>query len=295
VLGAAFAAGTKEGPGLPIVHEGVDANPALYAVSRTLWRLLPNVGDAQRPKTMFVPCGLLGLTADILPIQLVRIGPLVLIAVAQEVTIVAGLRLRRAVADVLGIPVDNVLVQGYANDYAGYLTTPEEYGEQRYEGGHTMFGRWQLAAYLQEVTRLATAMRDGVAADPGMPPKPAKTPKAARVRDPKSKGPVQLLQLEPSYAAGDAVRATIAVPDPRGPVQPSYLTVERNDGGTWTHVAADGDWDTTIEWHRDIRWAATLTWRTTHDIAGTFRMRYLDDVVGEFEVRSSSAQPAAAT
>ena len=295
VLGAAFAAGTKEGPGLPVVHEGVDANPALYTVSKALWRLLPKVGDAQRPKTMFVPCGLLGLTADTLPIQLVRLGPLVLIALAQEVTIVAGLRLRRAVADVLGTTIDKVLVQGYANDYAGYLTTPEEYGEQRYEGGHTMFGRWQLAAYLQEVSRLAIAMRDGVGADPGTPPKPAKTPKAARVRDPQSKKPVQLLALDTAYAAGDAVRTTIAVPDPRGRVQPTYLTVERKDAGSWAHVASDGDWDTTIEWHRDTRWTATLTWRTTTATAGTFRLRYLDDAVGEFEVRSANAQPAATT
>jgi neutral ceramidase len=284
VLGAAFAAGTKEGPGLPILHEGVDANPALHAVSRALWRVLPKVGDAQRPKTMFVPCGLLGLTADTLPIQLVRLGPLVLIAVAQEVTIVAGLRLRRAVAEVLGTTIDNVLVQGYANDYAGYLTTPEEYSEQRYEGGHTMFGRWQLAAYLQEVTRLAIAMRDGAPADPGTPPPPAKTPKSARARDPKSKRPPQLLQLAGSYAAGETARATIAVPDPRGPVEPTYLSVERKVGNDWQHVAADGDWETTIEWHRDTRWTATLTWRTATDTEGTFRFRYRDQPVGEFTV-----------
>ena len=124
MLGAAFAAGTKEGPGAGFCHEGVDANPAMFAASKALYRLRPRVGDAQHPKTMLIPCGMLGWTADVLPIQLVRIGPLVLIAVAQEVTIVAGLRLRRAVADVLGTTIDNVLVQGYANDYAGYLTTP---------------------------------------------------------------------------------------------------------------------------------------------------------------------------
>jgi neutral ceramidase len=294
ILGAGFAAGTKEGPGASFCHEGVDANPALYAVSRMLYRLRPKLGDAQRPKAMLIPCGLLGWTADVLPIQLVRIGPLVLVAVAQEVTIVAGLRLRRAVADVLGTTVDNVLVQGYANDYAGYLTTPEEYDGQRYEGGHTMFGRWQLPAYLQEVTRLAMAMRDGAPVDHGAVPPPAKTPKAARVRDPKPKR-VEPRDADAHYDAGGVVTVVRRVPDPRGAVRPSYFVVEQKDGESWRRVASDGDWATRIEWHHGDAWTATLTWNIPADAAGTFQFRYQDDAVGEFAVRSASEQPAAAT
>ena len=128
-----------------------------------------------------------------------RLGPLVLIALAQEVTIVAGLRLRRAVADVLGVPTRHVLVQGYANDYAGYVTTPEEYGAQRYEGGHTMFGRWELPAYVQEVTRLARDLRDGADCKTSTrtpvtrSPRPARrtttSPTAARVSSTNPRGP----------------------------------------------------------------------------------------------------------
>ena len=289
VLGAAFAAGTKEGPGAGFCHEGVDANRAMFAVSKAIYRVRPGVGHAQHPKTMFIPCGMLGWTADVLPIQLVRIGPLVLIAVAQEVTIVAGLRLRRAVADVLGTTIDHVLVQGYANDYAGYLTTPEEYDAQRYEGGHTMFGRWQLAAYLQEVTRLATAMRDGAPADPGATPRLAKPAKPARVRTPKPKS-VPPTALGESYAAGATATATLQVADPRGAVRPSYLTVERDQGGQWSRVVTDGDWATRIEWHySDDQWTATLSWHIPRDMsAGSYRMSYLDQIVGEFAVTSST-------
>jgi len=283
VLGAAFAAGTKEGPGAGFCHEGVDANPALYAVSRAVYRLRPKVGRAQRPKAMLIPCGLLGWTAEVLPIQLVRIGPLVLIAVAQEVTIVAGLRLRRAVAEILGTSIDDVLVQGYANDYAGYLTTPEEYDAQRYEGGHTMFGRWQLAAYLQEVSRLAIAMRDGAPVDHGTVPPPAKTPKPARVRDPKAHA-VAPRQAEPSYAAGSTVTVVRNVPDPRGPVQPAYVVIERESGDTWSRVASDGDWSTRIQWHRAEGWTATITWTIPADASGRFRMLYLGEPAGEFTV-----------
>jgi len=34
---------------------------------------------------------------------------------------------------------------GLVGDYAGYLTTPEEFALQNYEGGHTLYGRDQLA------------------------------------------------------------------------------------------------------------------------------------------------------
>src|SRR3954470_4119303 len=182
VLGAAFAAGTKEGPGARFCHEGVEGNRLLSVCSGAAFRLRAPLSEAQRPKAMLLPVGALGWTADVLPIQLVRIGGLTLVALAQEVTIVAGLRLRRAVADVLGSSADDVIVQGYANDYAGYVTTPEEYDAQRYEGGHTMFGRWQLPAYVQEVTRVATDLRDG-APSRSVPTRTRRAPRPARRRN----------------------------------------------------------------------------------------------------------------
>src|SRR5690606_4134785 len=98
---------------------------------------------------------------EIVPVQLVRIGRLYLIGVPGEVTIAAGLRLRRTVAGITGSDLDDVLVAGYANSYFHYVTTPEEYDAQHYEGGSTLFGRWQLPALQQTAARLARAMRDG--------------------------------------------------------------------------------------------------------------------------------------
>ena len=279
VLGAAFAAGTKEGRGPKAFQEGVDGNRILSACCSAAYRLRPRLGDAQRPKAMLLPTGRLGWTAAVLPVQLVRIGSLVLIALAQEVTIVAGLRLRRAVAEVLGVPIDDVLVQGYANDYAGYVTTPEEYDEQRYEGGHTMFGRWELAAYLQEVTRLATDLRDGAASRSAARP-PMKTPRAARRRNSE---PLRCagVRAQPnvSSAPGDVVTAEFAVSGDGGDLLPAYVVVERRDGDAWTRVAADGDWSTTIEWlERDKVRFARASWDVPADAAGTFRLCYLDGV-----------------
>jgi neutral ceramidase len=284
VLGAAFAAGTKEGIGAKQFHQGVDANPALFACSRLIYRLRPRVGKAQSPKAMLIPVGALGWVADRLPIQLVRIGSLVLVAVAQEVTIVAGLRLRRAVAEALDVSINDVLVQGYANDYAGYLTTPEEYDAQRYEGGHTMWGRWQLPAYVQEVTRIASDMRNGQPSARGPAPSlnvsaPRRNSRGKTVSPP---GPVQctgVTQQPPSTCKpGDTVTAEFAVTDPRLTLLPTYAVVERRDGSAWARVADDGDWSTRISWRKasDITWVATVAWTIPADAHGPHRVTYLD-------------------
>jgi neutral ceramidase len=40
----------------------------------------------------------------------------------------------------------------------GYVTTNEEYQAQCYEGGHTIFGQWTLAAFQTRLTALAHEM-----------------------------------------------------------------------------------------------------------------------------------------
>jgi neutral ceramidase len=280
--GAAFAAGTKEGPGLPSLHEGVDANARVSACSHALWRLRPAVRDAHAPKAMLLPVGSLGWAADRLPVQLVRLGPLVLVGLAQEVTVVAGLRIRRAVADVLDVPLDDVLVQGYANDYAGYVTTPEEYDAQRYEGGHTMFGRWELPAYLQEVTRVARDLRDG------WPVASAGPPRLKALNPAPAEDPVPgVCSVGAPLFTGGLVTVEVHGDDPRGPARPSYFVVERQDGDDWRAVAGDTDWSTTVRWARatDGSWSATVTWHVPDGTAGTYRVVWLD--------RDAQAHPSA--
>ena len=278
VLGAAFAAGTKEGPGARFCQEGVDGNRLLSACSSAAFRMRPPLSDAQRPKAMLLPVGALGWTADVLPVQLVRIGALTLVALAQEVTIVAGLRLRRAVADVLGCSADEVIVQGYANDYAGYVTTPEEYDAQRYEGGHTMFGRWELPAYLQEVSRVARDLRDGVpTASPGAGKRPPRPKGRRQPGYPEVRCTRVMQQPPPSCAPGDTVETVFAVTDPRGRMLAEYFRIERRDADSWATAAGDGDWSTTIEWERrSSDWAARVTWSVPDDARGEHRLCYFD-------------------
>lgn len=100
----------------------------------------------------------------VLPFQVLRIGPLLLATVPGEPTTMVGRRLRATLRaatqcgssnrmshrmDTKGpsaVPswsaggADHVVIAGYANDYAAYVTTKEEYFAQWYEGASTMFG-----------------------------------------------------------------------------------------------------------------------------------------------------------
>jgi neutral ceramidase len=44
------------------------------------------------------------------------------------------------------VPVRNVLIQGYSNDYSQYVTTPEAYDSQQYEGRTPEEGRKALTS-----------------------------------------------------------------------------------------------------------------------------------------------------
>lgn len=95
-----------------------------------------------------------------LPVQLVRIGDLALAFVPFEPTTQSGRRMRAHVRRELGEGTKEVVLCGYSNAYAGYLTTPEEYDEQAYEGAMTLFGRWSLGALSTELRRVANDLRD---------------------------------------------------------------------------------------------------------------------------------------
>jgi neutral ceramidase len=54
--------------------------------------------------------------------------------------------------------IRHVIISPYANSYCGYITTREEYQVQAYEGGHTVFGKWTLAAFQTKLRSLAREM-----------------------------------------------------------------------------------------------------------------------------------------
>ena len=293
--GAAALAGTDEGPAFRAFKQG--RNRIVDALSRhVVYRLFPSVGAAQAPKGIVVPGGWLNRVVPIsqnrVPVQLIRIGLLYLIAIPGEVTIVAGLRLRRLVAGIVGADVADVLITGYANAYIHYVTTPEEYDNQRYEGGSTLYGRWELGAVMQTVAGLATSMRDGVRVPIGERPPAISVPHRHRDKRDADEAPAGgqigdvLVEPRPAYGPGQQVRAVFAGAYPNNALRRggTYLAVERQADGAWTRVADDGDWSTKLGWSRHGRNLSQIT--VTWDIPaaaepGRYRLAYFGDARDE--------------
>ncbi|PRY38857.1 neutral/alkaline ceramidase [Umezawaea tangerina] len=289
VVGASTLAGSVEdGPAIPGFTEGMQS--PIKSLLEPLDIPVPQwLKDCQYPKASLVPTGLVQATPNVVPLQIVRIGQLHLVAVPGEVTITAGLRIRRSVAAELGVPLQDVLIQGYANDYSQYVTTPEEYDLQQYEGGSTLFGRNTTPAYQQEFGKLAASLRAGTPLTPG--PTPTRPPftelnlQTGVVFDDKAPsrtfGQV-LTQPAASYTAGQTVTAVFVTGHPKNDLHRNgtFLEVQRLVDGRWTRHGDDGDWSTRYRWRRSgvADSEATITWTIPAGTpAGTYRIVHFGD------------------
>ncbi len=259
ILGASFAAGKMtDGPGSPLFREG-RRNPVPRFISRVVFALLPRVRRAHAPKDLFLPIGSLRWAQERFGFQLVRLGHLYLFSLPMEVTVTAGLRLRRAIAAELGVDEEDVVVQGYANGYGHYVTTPQEYQEQLYEGGATVFGTHELTALCEIGAGLARGLNGGETLPATVAHRPSR-----RLRSPVGSPRLErrrriAVRTAPTTArAGDAVRVTFDADHPNAVLRPTYLEVER-DGLV---IARDDHPSTTIRWTRTagLRWSAEVTW-----------------------------------
>ena len=99
------------------------------------------------------------LVTTVLPLQVLVLGRVAIVCCPGEFTTTAGGRVKAAVHEVLlRRGVTHTLLTTYCNAYMGYVTTNEEYQEQCYEGGHTVFGQWTGAAFRQEFAQLAAQL-----------------------------------------------------------------------------------------------------------------------------------------
>ena len=258
-LGTAFASGSQEDGGggdeLPFQEGDRGGNPELRPITDLVipaW-----LREAHAPKNVLLPAGLVPHAIQrVFPFHLTRLGGHYLFALGFEPTVVAGLRLRRTLAAELGVPEDHVTIQGYSNAYGHYVTTPEEYAAQNYEGGATVFGPWTLPAIQQIAADLARSMRAGTPLDPGtserdltgqIPASPLGNPLVDTPAPFRQFGDV----LDPplaEYRIGQRVAVRFCGTHPNSDLRrgDTYLAVERLEGSRWTRVHDDGDWSTMI-------------------------------------------------
>ncbi|KAK9294787.1 hypothetical protein QLX08_010723 [Tetragonisca angustula] len=297
-MGYSFAAGTIDGPGSFSFEQGTTtANPMWNAVRNLLATPTTEDVTCHGAKPILLATGRMYLPYEwqpkIVATQVALIGNVVIAGVPGEFTTMSGRRLREAIKTVMNDASDDetsVIVAGLCNTYSDYVTTPEEYQIQRYEGASTIYGPHTLTLYLKQYQELVTAAILKKDVDPGPTPPDLRkknlltfvtpvlydTPKWGRnfgdcIRQPQK-----------FATSGDIVSAVFISGHPRNNLmtENSYLTIERlADDEVWVPVANDASWETKFEWQRMSMVLGSsqviITWQVPENIKpGEYRIRH---------------------
>ena len=225
--GASFFGGSEDGAS--IFHES----------GSTEGRRLPE--DAAHPVHGRKIIVSRGLVHEVTPeIQIVRVGDRLLLGTPGEPSVEMGRRFEAAVRPALPPGVRDPVVIGLANNYMGYLTTPEEYDMQHYEGGHTVFGLWTSLLVRNSLVTLTRALATKQPApEPDAPPSGGGT---ASGSFPAGDGEGAITE-EPARAVKRFGTVTLVWSGTSGgvdrPVDKPFVAVERLVRGRWRTSATD--------------------------------------------------------
>jgi hypothetical protein len=191
-----------------------------------------------------------------------------------EATKEVGVRVRDAVARALATSgVRRVVIAGLALDYIQYITTPEEYGQQSYEGASTLFGPYEAPFLTDRLAELAHALATGgPAPEPyafdasyGIKPDGAAYPDGAAHGAITAQPPARVQRLDRATLEWDG--------GPSGhdrPLDQPFLTAQRRVGGRWVRYA--DDLGVQFLWRADDQGHARLAWEVPVSApAGTYR------------------------
>ena len=304
-LGYSFAAGTSDGPGAFDFKQNntgsPNANPVWSVVRGFLREPSAEQMACHHPKPILLDVGEIEnpylWTPNIVDVQLLRVGQLIIIVSPGEATTMAGRRWKEAVhasafASSLTAGEDPIVVLGGpANSYTHYIATEEEYGIQRYEGASTLYGPHTLNAHINITTSYLPYLDSSSTSSPPRGPEPpiyvneslSFITGVAFDRTPffKSFGDV-LSDAEPFYPPGSTASVTFVGANPRNDLrlENTYAAVEHLDGrGRWVQVRNDNDWSLLFRWRRTNSVLATseveITWEIEDDVErGRYRIRY---------------------
>lgn len=208
------------------------------------------------------------------PLFSIRVRDRLIVSLPGEPTVEVGRRVRARVLEaVRPANVRRVIVSGLTNEFLQYLTTPEEYDRQHYEGGSTMYGPNQsvlltdhLAELSQHLVRGEPAQeayefdpRNGVTADAKPYGKGAE--RGTIVEQPRD-GQRETQLVEFGWTGGT-----------RGldkPLDTPFITVERRRGTKWKRTTDDLWID--VRWQVDDDGRYTAQWMVPEGTAaGTYR------------------------
>ncbi|KAL5557771.1 hypothetical protein UlMin_033982 [Ulmus minor] len=302
-LGPGFAAGTTDGPGASGFLQGDKEISERWKRIRDALKA-PSLFQehCQYPKPVLLDVGEMFVpyawAPAIVPIQMLRVGKLIVLSVPGEFTTMAGRRLREAVKETLMSTGNgefdddtHVVIAGLSNTYSQYIATLEEYSQQRYEAASTLFGPHTLSAYIQEFKKLATAMAKGEDIPKGPSPPDLSSHLIHRGREAKGDSPPQgknfgdmkediALPKSGYFKKGDRPNATFWSANPTYDLltEGTFASVEMLQGERWTAAYDDDDFSLFYEYQRDnstnlslakIEWEIPLTAAT-----GIYRLRH---------------------
>jgi hypothetical protein len=211
------------------------------------------------------------------PIAVVRVGSRVLAALPGEATKEAGARMKQALVEAMGgAGVRRAVIAGLALDYIQYITTPEEYGQQSYEGASTLYGKNEATFLQEQLVDLGKRMIAG---------QPAPEPYAL---DPSYGVKPDGQPYPPGADHGVAIEQPVAHVERLGhpsfawqggpsghdlPADRAFVSAQRRDrAGRWH--AVDTDLGLDFLWRVDDQGHYRATWEVPVDVpAGTYRLR----------------------
>jgi hypothetical protein len=208
------------------------------------------------------------------PMMALKIGDRMIVSIPGEMTVTMGQRVRKAVMDATaGAGVSRVVIAGLANEYLSYFTTPEEYEQQHYEGGSTLYGRYSSNLLMAMAADLSHRLVSG---------QPAPAPYAydpthglspdAPVFPPGATSATASAQPQTTPRLGHAVFKWNG--GPRGldrPLDAPFVTVRRRVGDQWQTVT--DDLGLQILWGADDQGAYQASWEVPRDaLPGTYEL-----------------------
>lgn len=320
-LGFSFAAGTTDGPGQFDFTQNTsgpaDTNPLWYVARAFIHQPSEEQKACQAAKNVLLDVGSITKPypwdPNIVDIQLLRVGQLLIIVSTSEATTMSGRRWKEMVAnsakDILSLPNPLVVLGAPSNSYAHYVSTEEEYDVQRYEGASTLYGPNTLAAYVNLTLTYLPYLGDSsqvsrLPAIPSGPSPPVNTnvslsfiPSVVYDSAPfgKSFGEAISSPEDTVYRPGDMVQTSFVGANPRNGLhlESTFAAVEWHnpETGAWEVVRTDKDWNLLYRWERTNTILAhsevTVQWQIEDDYYsfgnprplanGTYRMHYYGD------------------